>query len=52
MEFVLYERYAGEDAFEAHRASPHFATWLAGTVLPALADRVRLDLTPMEHYQR
>jgi quinol monooxygenase YgiN len=50
--FVLYERYAGEDAFEAHRASPHFATWLAGTVLPALADRVRLDLTPMEHYQR
>jgi quinol monooxygenase YgiN len=50
--FVLFERYAGEDAFEAHRASPHFGTWLAGTVLPALADRVRLDLTPMEHYER
>ena len=29
-----------------------FATWLAGTVLPALADRVRLDLVPIEHYQR
>ena len=50
--FVLYERYAGADAFEAHRASPHFGTWLAGTVLPALADRVRLDLIPMEHQQR
>lgn len=46
--FVLYERYAGEDAFEAHRASPHFGTWLAGTVLPALAGRVRLDLVPVE----
>ena len=32
--------------------SPHFATWLAGTVLPALTDRARLDLTPMEHYER
>src|SRR5215472_8989598 len=49
--FVLFERYAGEEAFEAHRASPHFGTWLAGTVLPALADRVRLDLVPMEHYE-
>ena len=50
--FVLYERYAGEDAFDAHRASPHFGSWLAGTVLPALAGRVRLDLVPMEQQQR
>lgn len=45
--FVLVERYADEDAFEAHRASPHFATYLAGIVLPALDDRVRLDLVPL-----
>jgi quinol monooxygenase YgiN len=46
--FVLFERYADEAAFEAHKASGHFATWLAGQVLPALADRVRLDLVPMD----
>jgi hypothetical protein len=27
--------------------TPHFATWLAGVVLPALDDRVRLDLVPL-----
>jgi quinol monooxygenase YgiN len=46
--FVLFERYADSDAFEAHRATPHFGTWLAGVVLPALADRVRFDLVPLE----
>ena len=45
--FVLFERYADEAAFEAHKASGHFATWLAGQVLPHLADRIRLDLTPL-----
>ncbi|SDX92238.1 Quinol monooxygenase YgiN [Modestobacter sp. DSM 44400] len=25
--FVFYELYADEDAFAAHRASPHFADW-------------------------
>lgn len=45
--FVLFERYVDESAFEAHRASPHFGTWLAGQVLPALADRTRLDLVPL-----
>ena len=25
--FVLYELYTGADAFEAHKASPHFAQW-------------------------
>ena len=28
--FVLFERYADADAFDAHRATPHFGTWLAG----------------------
>lgn len=45
--FVLFEKYADEAAFDAHRASGHFGTWLAGQVLPALADRVRLDLVPL-----
>ena len=45
--FVLFERYADSDAFEAHRATPHFATYLAGIVLPALDDRIRLDLVPL-----
>ena len=47
--FVLVERYADEAAFEAHKESEHFATWLAGQVLPALADRIRLDLVPLDH---
>jgi quinol monooxygenase YgiN len=45
--FVLFERYADEDAFDAHRATPHFGTWLAGQVLPALDSRIRLDLVPL-----
>ena len=45
--FVLFERYADEAAFDAHRATAHFGAYLAGQVLPALADRVRLDLVPL-----
>ena len=32
--FVLYELYTDAEAFEAHRAAPHFARWRA------VADRV------------
>ena len=46
--FVLFERYADEAAFDAHRASSHFTTWLSGQVLPSLAERTRLDLVPLE----
>jgi quinol monooxygenase YgiN len=49
--FVLFERYADADAFDAHRATPHFGTWLAGVVLPALDDRIRLDLVTLGDYQ-
>ena len=49
--FVLFERYADADAFDAHRATPHFGTWLAGVVLPALDDRIRFDLVPLADYQ-
>jgi len=45
--FVLFERYADAAAFDAHRATAHFSAYLAGQVLPALADRVRLDLVPL-----
>ena len=46
--FVLFERYADADAFEAHRASGHFGSWLSGQVLPALAERTRFDLVPID----
>jgi len=49
--FVLFERYADADAFDAHRATPHFGTWLAAVVLPALDDRIRFDLVPLADYQ-
>jgi quinol monooxygenase YgiN len=49
--FVLFERYADADAFDAHRATPHFGTWLAGVVLPALDDRIRLDLVALGDYR-
>jgi quinol monooxygenase YgiN len=45
--FVLFERYVDSDAFDAHRETPHFATYLAGVVLPALDNRIRLDLVPL-----
>jgi quinol monooxygenase YgiN len=44
--FVLFEKYTDEAAFDAHRATSHFGTWLAGQVLPALENRIRLDLVP------
>jgi hypothetical protein len=33
------------------RPDGNFSTWLAGTVLPALESRVRLDLVPLEGWQ-
>jgi quinol monooxygenase YgiN len=45
--FVLFERYADAAAFEEHKASDHFTTWLAGHVLPSLESRIRLDLVPL-----
>ncbi len=45
--FVLYERYTDEAAFVAHQGTAHFGTWLRGQVLPYLAERTRLDLTPL-----
>lgn len=38
-EFVLYEKYVDEAAFESHRQSPHFQEFIAGQVVPMLAER-------------
>ena len=48
--FVLFERYTDVAAFDAHRASPHFTTWLSGQVLPSLDERTRLDLVPIDDF--
>lgn len=37
--FVLYEQYADEAAFQAHRESPHFREYVLGGVVPLLAER-------------
>jgi quinol monooxygenase YgiN len=38
-EFVLFERYEDEAAFESHRASPHFHRYILGDVVNRLAER-------------
>jgi quinol monooxygenase YgiN len=37
--FVLYERYASQQAFEAHQASPHFEDIAVAQIRPLLTDR-------------
>ncbi|MGI5459937.1 putative quinol monooxygenase [Streptomyces sp. CA-249302] len=37
--FLLYERYADQDGFEAHKAAEHFKEVVVGTVWPLLTDR-------------
>lgn len=38
-EFVLYEQYRDAEAFEAHRASEHFASIAQGRIWPLLDSR-------------
>ncbi len=38
-EFVLYEKYIDDGAFEAHRRSPHFAAYVLGRIVPMLERR-------------
>lgn len=38
-EFVLFERYVNEGAFEAHRASEHFAANVQAGIVPLLVKR-------------
>ena len=37
--FMLYERYADSDAFEAHTASPHYEGIAVAQIRPLLAER-------------
>ncbi len=37
---LLYERYTSEDAFQAHRQTPHFKDLIEGQVVPLLDERV------------
>jgi quinol monooxygenase YgiN len=37
--FVLYERYAGPEAFEAHTTSPHYESIAVAQIRPLLTDR-------------
>lgn len=39
-EFLIYEQYVSEEAFEAHKASDHFRDIVLGTVVPLLESRV------------
>jgi quinol monooxygenase YgiN len=38
-EFVLYEKYRDDAAFETHRETPHFHTYILGQVVPILEER-------------
>ncbi len=40
-EFLLYERYRDDTAFEAHRTTVHFRAIVEGRILPLLAQRDR-----------
>jgi len=39
-EFVLYEKYVDEDAFDSHRKTPHFVAYIQGEVIPLLIERI------------
>ena len=45
--FFLFERYADQEAFEAHSASAHFRGLVLEQALPLLATRQRHVLTPL-----
>ena len=45
--FFLFERYADEEALEAHAASAYFRELVLGQALPLLASRERHRLTPL-----
>jgi quinol monooxygenase YgiN len=45
--FLLYERYTGEDAFQAHRRTEHFGRVIEQQVVPLLEERVVTRLEPL-----
>jgi quinol monooxygenase YgiN len=45
--FLLYERYTSEDAFQAHRRTPHFENIIELQVVPLLDERVWTRMEPL-----
>ena len=45
--FLLYERYTGEDAFQAHRQTQHFKSIIEEQVVPLLDERVWTRMDPI-----
>src|SRR5215475_7924178 len=45
--FLLYERYTDEDAFQAHRQTPHFRSIIEDQVVPLLDERVWTRMDPI-----
>jgi quinol monooxygenase YgiN len=45
--FHLYEEYRSTDAFKAHKASSHYATFVTSEFLPRLAERTVTLATPV-----
>jgi quinol monooxygenase YgiN len=45
--FLLYERYADEDAFQAHRRTPHFGDIIERQVAPLLEERAWTRVEPL-----
>jgi quinol monooxygenase YgiN len=45
--FLLYERYTGEDAFQAHRRTPHFEDIIERQVAPLLDERAWTRVEPL-----
>jgi quinol monooxygenase YgiN len=52
--FLLYERYANEEAFQAHRRTQHFRDVIEQQVAPLLEERAwtRVEPVPAEHVGR
>lgn len=45
--FLLYERYTSEDAFQAHRQTPHFEDIIEKQVAPLLEERAWTRMKPL-----
>jgi quinol monooxygenase YgiN len=45
--FLLYERYTSEDAFQAHRQTPHFQNIIERQVAPLLDERAWARVEPL-----
>ncbi|MEH6907723.1 putative quinol monooxygenase [Neobacillus drentensis] len=47
-QFLLYEQYVDQAAFDAHRETLHFREIIEGKIIPILEKRVREIYTPIQ----